>query len=188
MRIFSLLAAFSFVGTVSAEPKTIQEALAIVLEEETIKAGGEKMKLYMASSSRDEKSIYYSFNFWDGGENTHTVSVDKNGKTRYFAKEKSKFMRIFDDLDFTKLPAPSAIFIEDIEGKCVQYLAAVGFIPAKGGRIIINYSLRSEYRQKDKAKHVWNVTMPIADGKRGKIVVFANGELEAIMHTNMYGS
>ena len=178
------IAAFAMVTTATAEVNTPSEALAIALKNETVAAGGEKMKLYSMSSNYDGTRKRWSFQFYDGGDKSHSVSVDDKGKANYYARDKGS-MRIFDDLDFTKLPAPSAVMIADSIGKAKTALEALGFKPITDKKVYISYYLRSELRQKDQPYHAWQVSLPTGDGKQGKMVGFKNGELDTVMNSSI---
>ncbi len=182
----SIFLAAAITTSASADVANIKDALAVALKNETVAAAGEKMKLYSLTCNYNGDSKRWSFQFYDGGSNLHSVSVDKAGKARYYAREKGS-MRIFDDLDFSKLPAPNEVLIEDIIGKASASLEALGFKPVDNGKLYINYYVRSEYRQKDKAYHAWSVTIPIGDGKAGKIVAFKDGVVDTINNSTIYG-
>lgn len=96
-------------------------------------------------------------------------------------------MRVFDDLDWSKLPAPADVLIEDVVGKAKAALAALKFETLDNGKIYMNYYVRSEYRQKDKAYHAWSVTLPLKEAKKGKTVGFKNGQIDTIMTSTLYG-
>ena len=96
-------------------------------------------------------------------------------------------MRIFDDVDFTKLPAPNEVLIDDLLGKGKAALVALKFKTLDSGKLYVNYYVRSEFRQKDKAYHAWSVTIPIGDGKKGKTVAFKNGIIDTINNSTIYG-
>jgi hypothetical protein len=190
LTISKIAAAFFLAAAIttsaSAEVANIKDALGVALKNETIAATGEKMKLYSLTCNYNGTNKRWSFQFYDGGANLHSVSIDKSGKARYYAREKGN-MRIFDDIDFTKLPAPNDVLIEDIVGKATAALAALQFKALDNGKLYINYYVRSEYRQKDKAYHAWSVTIPIGDGKKGKVVAFKNGTIDTINNSTIYG-
>ncbi|MBK1829683.1 hypothetical protein JIN77_03020 [Verrucomicrobiaceae bacterium R5-34] len=177
-------AAFAMATAAMADVNTPKEALDIALKNETIAAAGEKMKLYSMSSNYDGTRKRWSFSFYDGGDKTHSVSVDDKGKANYYARDKSS-MRIFEDLDFSKLPAPSEVLIEDSVSKAKTALEALGFSPITDKKVYVSYYLRSELRQKDQAYHAWQVSLPTGDGKQGKMVSFKNGKLDTIMNSSI---
>lgn len=182
----SVFLAAAITTSASADVTNIKDALGVALKNETVAAAGEKMKLYSLTCNYNGDNKRWSFQFYDGGSNLHSVSVNKTGKASYYAREKGS-MRIFDDLDFSKLPAPNDVLIEDIIGKASAALSALGFKPVDNGKLYINYYVRSEYRQKDKAYHAWSVTIPIGDGKKGKIVAFKDGVVDTINNSTIYG-
>ena len=169
-----------------AEITNIKEALDVAIKHENISSVGEKMKLYSLSANYNGANKRWSFQFYDGGSNLHGITVDKSGKARYFARNKGS-MRIFDDIDFTKLPAPNAILINGLIAQSKTALTALDFKPLDNGKLYINYYVRSEYKQKDKAYHAWNVTIPIGDGKQGKNVAFKNGKIDTINNSTIFG-
>jgi len=177
-------AAFAMAATATAEVNTPKEALAIALKNETVAAGGDKMKLYSMSSSYDGDRKRWSFSFYDGGEKSHSVSVDGKGKANYYARDKGT-MRIFEDLDFSKLPAASEVIVDDSIGKAKTALEALGFKPLTDKKVYISYYLRSETRQKDVAVHAWQVSLPTGDGKQGKMVGFKNGAIDTVMNSSI---
>lgn len=178
------LAALALTAAATAQVANTKDALAIALKNSTIAAGGEKMKLYMVSGNHSGTSKRWSFQFFDGGDKVHTISVNDKGKANYYARDKGS-TRVFDDLDFSKLPAPNDILIEDAIGKAKTALEALGFKPITDGKLYISYYVRSEYRQKDKAVHDWKVTLPTGDGKQGKVVGFKNGTVDTIMNSTI---
>jgi len=178
--------AAAIITSAHAEVTNIKDALGIALKQETIAAAGEKMKLYSLSANYNGDNKRWSFQFYDGGSNLHSVTIDQSGKARYYARDKGS-MRIFDDVDFTKLPAPNEVLIDDLMGKGKTALKALKFIAFDNGKLYVNYYVRSEFRQKDKAYHSWSVTIPIGDGKQGKKVAFKNGEIDTINNSTIYG-
>lgn len=182
----ALLSAATITTAASAEVTNIKEALDVAMKNETIAAGAAKMKLYSLNANYNGANKRWSFQFYDGGANIHSVSVDKSGKARYYARDKGS-MRIFDDIDWTKLPAPGEVLIDDIVGKATAALAALKFETIDNGKIYMNYYVRSEYRQKDKAYHAWSVTLPLKEAKKGKTVGFKNGQIDTIMTSTLYG-
>lgn len=182
----AFLTAAAITTTASANVANVKDALAVALKNETIAAGGEKMKLYSLNANYNGANKRWSFQFYDGGANIHSVSVDKNGKARYYARDKGS-MRVFDDLDWTKLPAPNDVLIADIVDQAKAALAALKFETLDNGKIYMNYYVRSEYRQKDKPYHAWSVTLPLKEGKKGKTVGFKNGKLDTILNSTLYG-
>ena len=178
------LALFALTATASAQVATTKDALAIALKNETIAAGGEKMKLYMISGNYNGATKRWSFQFFDGGANVHSVSVDGKGKANYYSRDKGS-SRVFEDLDFSELPAPGEVRVEDAVGKAKTALEALGFKPIDSGKLYISYYVRSEYRQKDQAVHDFKVTLPTGDGKQGKIVGFKNGVLDTVMNSTI---
>jgi hypothetical protein len=181
-----LLSAAAITATASADITNVKEALDAAMKQETIAAGGEKMKLYSLNANYNGATKRWSFQFYDGGANIHSVSVDKTGKARYYSRDKGT-MRVFDDLDWTKLPAPSAVLIDDIIGQSKAALAALKFETVDNGKIYMNYYVRSEYRQKDKAYHAWSVTLPLKAEKQGKTVGFKDGKIDTILTSTLYG-
>ncbi len=182
----SFVAAAIVTTSATADVTNVKDALGVALKQETIAAGGEKMKLYSLSANYNGDNKRWSFQFYDGGTNLHSVTIDKSGKARYYARDKGS-MRIFDDVDFTKLPAPNEVLIDDLIGKGKAALTALKFKPLDNGKLFVNYYVRSEFRQKDKPYHTWSVTIPIGDGKQGKIVAFKNGNIYEIRNTTTYG-
>lgn len=182
--IFAVMATCA--TAVKAEITNAKEALDAALKNETIAAAGDKMKLYSMNANYNGDRKTWGFQFYDGGANVHSVYVDKKGKVRYSARDKGS-MRIFDDLDFTKLPAPTEVFVADSIKTSIEALKALGFEHKDNGKLYINYYLRSEPRDKDVPLHRWSVTIPVGDGKKGKIVGFQNGKLDTIMNTTIYG-
>jgi len=178
------LALFALTAVATAQVTTTKDALATALKNETIAAGGEKMKLYSVSGNFNGATKRWTFAFYDGGANVHSVSVDGKGKANYYSRDKGS-TRVFEDLDFTKLPAPSAVIVEDAIGKAKTALEALGFKPIDSGKLYISYYLRSEYRQKDQPVHDYKITMPTGDGKQGKMVGFKNGALDTIMNSTI---
>jgi len=171
---------------VKADVANVKDALAIALKNETVAAAGEKMKLYSLSSQYNGDKKRWSFQFYDGEANLHSISIDQAGKARYYARDKGS-MRIFDDIDFSKLPAPNDVLIEDIVAKGKEVLAALKFKTVGNGKLYMNYYVRSEMRQKDTAYHAWSVTVPIGDGKKGKTVNFKNGIIDTVGNSTIYG-
>jgi len=171
---------------VKADVANVKDALAVALKNETIAAAGEKMKLYSLSAQMNGAKKRWSFQFFDGGANIHSVSIDQTGKARYYSRDKGS-MRIFDDINFSKLPAPNDVLIDDIVTKGKEALAALKFETVDNGKLYMNYYVRSEMRQKDTAYHAWSVTVPIGDGKKGKTVNFKNGAIDTISNSTIYG-
>lgn len=180
------LTSAAMITSAQADVVNIKGALAIALKNKTIAAAGEQMKLFSLSANYNGANKIWSFQFYDGGAHLHSCSVDKSGKVRYYARDKGS-MRIFDDVDFTKLPAPNEVFIDDLVGKGKAALAALKFKTLDNGKLYVNYYVRSEFSQKDKAYHSWSVTIPIGDGKQGKKVSFKNGDVYEIRNSTIYG-
>ncbi len=181
----AILTTAIFSVSAAAGVSNIKDALDIALKNKTIAKGGGKMKLYSINASYNGANKRWTFQFYDGGSNIHSVSIDKSGKARYYRRDKGS-MRIFDEVDFSKLPAPSTIFIDDIINKSTTALKALGFTPVENGKLRLDYYLRNEYRQKDKAYHSWRVTIPIGKGKEGKTVTFKNGAIETVSNATIY--
>lgn len=178
------LAALALAASAAAQVSNTKEALAVALKNETIAAAGDKMKLYMVSGNYNGASKRWSFQFYDGGANVHTVSVNEKGKANYYSRDKGS-TRVFDDLDFSKLPAPGEVLVDDSINKAKAALEALGFKPITDGKLYISYYVRSEYRQKDKPVHDWKVTLPTGDGKQGKVVGFKNGTVDTVMNSSI---
>ena len=174
----ALIAAAAITASASADVATLKDALDIAMKNETIAAGEDKMKLKSASANYTKDRKSWSFTFYDGGAQLHTVYVDVKGTARYSSRDKGS-SRIFDEIDWTKLPAPSDVLIDDAIGKAKTALTALNIAPAEG-RISISYYLQQESRQKDVAYHAWRVTVRIGDGKQGKTVGFKNGIVDTI--------
>lgn len=166
---------------------TMKEALDVALKQDTIAAAGDKAKLYSISANYKENDKRWTFSFYDGGDNVHTVSVKGDGKTHYSAREKGS-LRIFDDLDFSKLPAPQELIIDDAIDSAKSALTGLGFEVIDNGKVSLYYNIMSEYRQKDKPAHNWRVTLPVKDEdpKKAKSVNFLNGKIDTISNTSMY--
>ncbi|MCP5536541.1 MAG: hypothetical protein H7A51_09960 [Akkermansiaceae bacterium] len=162
------------------------DALGVAMKQESIAAGGGKMKLYSLTANYNGDNKRWRFQFYDGGASLHSVTVDKSGKVRYYARDKGS-IRIFDDIDFNKLPAPNEVLVEGLVEKATAALAALKFKPLDNGRLYLNYYVCSEHRQKDKAYHAWSVTIPIGDGKTAKTVAFKNGEIDTINNATIHG-
>lgn len=181
----------STVGVIAEDITNMKQALAAALAaalaDKTVAAEGDKIKLYSASASYKPERKTWSFRFYSGGDNLHSVTVAPDGKTRYsaFAKGSS---RVFDDLDFTKLPVPSEVIVEGALEKSKKALTDLGFEIIDNGKSSIYYSLTSEYREKDKPAHTFRVSLPIkhSDPKKGKQVSFYNGILDQIINTSIY--
>ena len=184
--LFTAVAIIISTTAVKADVANVNDALAIALKNETIAAAGEKMKLYSLSSQYNSDKKRWSFQFYDGGENLHSISIDQAGKARYYARDKGS-MRVFDDIDFSKLPAPNDVIIADIIAQGKEALTALKFKTIDNGKFFVSYYVRSEMRQKDKAYHAWSVTVPIGDGKKGKTVNFKNGVIDTIANSTIYG-
>ena len=182
----SFVAAAIVTTSATADVTNVKEALGLGLKQETIAAAGYKMKLYSLSVNYNGDNKRWSFQFYDGGTSLHSCSIDKSGKVRYYVRDKGS-MRIFDDVDFTKLPAPNEVLIEDLAGQGKAALTALKFKTLDNGKLYVNYYVRSEFRQKDKAYHSWSVTIPIGDGKKGKTVAFKNGAIDTINNSTIYG-
>ena len=182
----TLLSAAVITAPSSAEVTNLKEALDAALKNEIIASGGEKMKLYTLNANYNGDTKRWSFQFYDSGAKIHSVSVDKTGKTRYYGREKGN-VRVFEDLDWSKLPAPTEVLIEDLVGKAKEALAALKFETVDNGKIYMNYYVRSEYRQKDQAYHAWSVTLPLKEARKGKTVGFKNGKIDTISNSTIYG-
>ena len=182
----SFVAAAIVTTSATADVTNVKEALGLALKQETIAAAGYKMKLYSLSVNYNGDNKRWSFQFYDGGTSLHSCSIDKSGKVRYYVRDKGS-MRIFDDVDFTKLPAPNEVLIEDLVGQGKAALTALKFKTLDNGKLYVNYYVRSEFRQKDKVYHSWSVTIPIGDGKKGKTVAFKNGAIDTINNSTIYG-
>jgi hypothetical protein len=182
----SFVAAAIVTTSATADVTNVKEALGLALKQEAIAAAGYKMKLYSLSANYNGDNKRWSFQFYDGGTSLHSCSIDKSGKVRYYVRDKGS-MRIFDDVDFTKLPAPNEVLIEDLVGQGKAALTALKFKTLDNGKLYVNYYVRSEFRQKDKAYHSWSVTIPIGDGKKGKTVAFKNGAIDTINNSTIYG-
>lgn len=182
----SFVAAAIVTTSATADVTNVKEALGLALKQEAIAAAGYKMKLYSLSANYNGDNKRWSFQFYDGGTSLHSCSIDKSGKVRYYVRDKGS-MRIFDDVDFTKLPAPNEVLIEDLVGQGKAALTALKFKTLDNGKLYVNYYVRSEFRQKDKVYHSWSVTIPIGDGKKGKTVAFKNGAIDTINNSTIYG-
>jgi hypothetical protein len=182
----SFVAAAIVTTSATADVTNVKEALGLALKQEAIAAAGYKMKLYSLSANYNGDNKRWSFQFYDGGTSLHSCSIDKSGKVRYYVRDKGS-MRIFDDVDFTKLHAPNEVLIEDLVGQGKAALTALKFKTLDNGKLYVNYYVRSEFRQKDKAYHSWSVTIPIGDGKKGKTVAFKNGAIDTINNSTIYG-
>lgn len=182
----SFVAAAIVTTSATADVTNVKEALGLALKQEAIAAAGYKMKLYSLSVNYNGDNKRWSFQFYDGGTSLHSCSIDKSGKVRYYVRDKGS-MRIFDDVDFTKLPAPNEVLIEDLVGQGKAALTALKFKTLDNGKLYVNYYVRSEFRQKDKVYHSWSVTIPIGDGKKGKTVAFKNGAIDTINNSTIYG-
>ena len=182
----SFVAAAIVTTSAAADVTNVKEALGLALKQEAIAAAGYKMKLYSLSANYNGDNKRWSFQFYDGGTSLHSCSIDKSGKVRYYVRDKGS-MRIFDDVDFTKLPAPNEVLIEDLVGQGKAALTALKFKTLDNGKLYVNYYVRSEFRQKDKVYHSWSVTIPIGDGKKGKTVAFKNGAIDTINNSTIYG-
>ena len=112
----SFVAAAIVTTSATADVTNVKEALGLALKQEAIAAAGYKMKLYSLSANYNGDNKRWSFQFYDGGTSLHSCSIDKSGKVRYYVRDKGS-MRIFDDVDFTKLPAPNEVLIEDLVGQ-----------------------------------------------------------------------
>ena len=174
----AVLVASAITASASTEVTNLKDALDVALKNKTIAAAGEKMKLRSANANYSKTRKTWIFTFYDGGDQVHTVYVDAKGKARYSSRDKGS-ARIFDEIDWTKLPAPSTLLIDDIIGKAKSALTALNIPPAEG-RINITYYLQQEPRQKDVAYHSWRVTLRIRDGKQSKTVGFKNGVVDTI--------
>ena len=170
--------------TCSAQITTIKEALDVALKNETVATSGGKMKLYSANAYTNSNGKSWSFTFYDGGEHRHSVRVDEKGKKHYTTQPKGS-LRVFKDIDFSKLPAPSSVLVEDAMKKSKTALEALGFKPTNSGKYQITYYVRSELRQKNKAFHNYKVSLPTGDGKQGKTVSFKNGKLDTISNSSI---
>jgi len=139
----------SSIGAIAEEVTSMKQALELALADKTIAAEGDKVKLYSASANITKERINFTFRFYTGGENIHAVSVNKSGKTRYYASAKGS-SRVFDDLDFTKLPAPSEVIVEGAVEQCKKALTDLGFAVLDNGKYSTYYSISSEFREKSK--------------------------------------
>lgn len=179
------LALAALTAAASAQVTNLKEALDAALKNSTIAAAEGKMKLYAASASKSGANPYWSFQFYDGGTNVHSVSINGKGKVNYSTRDKGSSTRVFEDLDITQLPAPNDILVEGAMEKSKAALEALGFKLTNSGNYQISYYLRSEFRQKDKASHEFRVSLPIGDGKQGKTVGFKNGNIDTIANSSV---
>lgn len=169
----------------SAQVVNITKALGMALKNETIIASGNKLKLIDANAYTSGSGMYYSFSFYDGSANVHSVRVDPKGKVNYSALEKNSQTRVFEDVDLSTLPAPSEVIVENAIQKAKTALETLGFKPTDSGKIQIHYHLRAEYRQKSTAVHDYKVSLPTGDGKQGKTVVFKNGNIDQVINSTI---
>lgn len=179
--------------SIQADVTNIKDALGIALQQKAIEAGGDKMKLYSLSANYNGKTKRWSFQFYDGGANLHSITIDQSGKARHYPRDKGT-MRIFDNVDFSKLPAPKEILIDDLVDQGVAALKALNFKPTDNGKLYLKYYVRSENLQKDKPYHSWSVTIPIdiaegkkSENKQGKTVTFKNGKIDTVTNAIIYG-
>jgi len=179
--LLSMVSVFSQAAAPAAAANSVVEALEKALQHEQIAPKADKMKLYMSSCSVSPKRSNWSFTFFDGGALLHTVTINSSGKTYYNSRDKGT-SRVFKELDFTKLPAPKEVMIEGIVEKSKKALTALEFAPSTE-KMYINYNLRNDYKQKDKAIHSWSVSMLVGDGTSGKSVGFQDGKLYSIQHS-----
>lgn len=179
-------AAITIVSAAQAGVTNIKEALATALKNQTIAAAGDKMKLYALSASYQGDTKHWTIQLHDGGTKIHTIHINNTGKTRHSARNKSN-LRIFNDLDFSKLPAPTEVLIDDVAAKAKEALSALKFTPTGNGKLHIIYNLNPGFLQKGQPCHTWRVIIPVGDGKKGKTVIFKNGRLDSILTTPITG-
>ena len=189
------------IASIHAEITTIKGALDVVLKQKAIAEAGEKMKLYSLAVNYNGKTKRWSFQFYDGGAKLHGITIDQSGKTRYYPRDKGT-LRVFDHIDFSKLPAPHDVLIHNIIDQGKATLKQLNFHPVRNGKIYIKYYVRHETLQQDKAYHSWSITMPTSGGMgdglnkekgkvnnrlQGKTVTFKNGKVDTVTNAIVYG-
>lgn len=167
-----------------AQVSNLKEALDLALKNETIAAAGEKMKLYSASAYVSHGNKSWSFQFYGGGAELHSIRINTKGKASYSSRNKGT-NKVFEDIDFSKVPAPSEVLVADGLAKAQKALEALGFKPTNSGNFQISYFVRSEYRQKEVPSHDYKVSLTIGDGKQGKTVTFKNGNIDTISNSGI---
>ena len=184
--ITSCLFMVTFTSVTSAQVANVQDALNIALKNETIANSGDKMKLYSVNAIYNRNNKNWSFQFYDGGDNIHNVSVNNTGKTRYYARDKGT-IPIFDSINWEKLPTPNDVLVENITKKAKAALHALKFDIIDNGKIYMSYHIQSEPRQKNKAFHSWSITLPLKETGKGKTVGFKNGKIDTILTSMIQG-
>jgi len=181
--LFSMASAFSQTDAPAAPAApaamtSMLEALDKAMQHEQIVAKGDKVKLYQSTISLSEKRSSWSFTFYDGGSLLHTVRISSGSKPYYNSRDKGS-SKIFEELDFSKIPAPKEAVLADMVEKAKKVLTALELNPSTE-KMYINYSLRNAYKQKDMAIHSWSISMLTGDGTSGKTVAFQNGEFFSV--------
>ena len=178
------LALVALTAVAFAQITTLKDALNTALKQKDIASVGESMKLYSASAYRKGKRGSWSFTFYDGRDLYHTLRVDTRARTYYTTKPKGR-QSILQDLDFSKLPAPTSVIVVDALNRSKAALTALGFKPTNSGNYRINYHLRSAVHQKSTAIHTFHVSLPTSDGQQGKTVTFKNGKLDTVSNSSI---
>ena len=184
--ILGICAATLLLPTVSANVNDLQSALALASKHQTIADAGGSMKLYSLTANYNGKDKRWRFQFYDGKDKLHNVHIDQAGKIRYHARNKGN-LRIFDHVELKTLPHPSETLIHNLVEQARKALKALNFKLAEKDTVYIRYQLHNHLTHKNKAYHVWTVTLPVGDGKQGKNVSFKDGSVDTISNAIIHG-
>ena len=171
---------------IHADVTNIKDALAIAMEHEAVSTSGEKIKLYSLSAHYHGTKKRWNFQFFNTGENLHNVTVTSLGNALHYLRSKGD-ISVFKNLDFSQLPAPKEVLLGGLIEKGMSAITALKFKPASNSNLYIRYQLRNDLLKKDKACHVWSITIPIGDGKQAKTATFLNGQIDTVTNAIISG-
>ena len=171
---------------IRADVTNIKDALGIAMEHEAVSTSGEKIKLYSLSAHYHGSKKRWNFQFFSTGENLHNVTVTSSGNALHYLRSKAD-IDIFKNLDFSQLPAPKEVLLDQLIDKGISAITALKFKPASNSNLYIRYQLRNDLLKKDKACHVWSITIPIGDGKKAKTATFLNGQIDTVTNAIISG-
>ena len=185
----TLAAVLSLVSSTAlhAELNNVSDALEVAIKHEAVSKRGETIRLYSLSANYLGDKKRWNFYFFDTGENLHAVTVTNSGKALHHLRSKGD-LRIFEELNFSQLPHPREVLLDGLIQKGIAAMSALKFKPVNDGQLHLRYQIVNDPRNKDKARHLWSVTLPIGDGKKGKTATFMNGQIDTVTNAIISGS
>lgn len=185
----AITAAFSLASAapLHAETGSVRDALELALKHDALSGREASIRLFSLSANYLGAKKRWNFLFFDAGENLHAVTVTNSGKALHHLRNKGD-IRIFDQLDFSQLPPPREVLLDGLIEKGIAAISALKFSPVKDGPFHLRYQLDHNARKKDEARHLWSITIPVGDGKRGKTATFLNGRIDTVTNAILSGS